>query len=205
MSKIAQRLITAAILAIFCFGVGAASLGAFGDGPRTLLANVWVLIAGFASVYYDFFERLGMVLAPLVAVGSGGYAIYQKWHFAGHNLHLRLAEYLSREERRLRGADRELDCHADRPGPARPFQSPIFSNTAIGSALRKMRWGTPSMRTLHWGRIRRAEQEVDEASKELENQLRLWELAKKKYQRRLIQAYLVKGAILAARAEELTQ
>ena len=60
-------------------------------------------------------------------VASGAYAIYQKWHFAGRNLHLRLQEFLQREEKRLRSADQELDKSAQRPGPARPFQSPPTS------------------------------------------------------------------------------
>jgi tetratricopeptide (TPR) repeat protein len=48
--------------------------------------------------------------------------------------------------------------------------------------------------------MHRAEDEVQRASKELEEQLALWESTKKDYQHRLIQAHLVKGAISAARA-----
>jgi hypothetical protein len=74
------------------------------------------------------------------------YAIYQKWHFAGRNLHLRLQEFLQREERRLRLADQELDESADRPGPPRAFQSPIFAYAKLGAALQKMAGILPHLR-----------------------------------------------------------
>jgi hypothetical protein len=51
--------------------------------------------------------------------------------------------------------------------------------------------------------MRRAEHEVQRASKELEEQLALRESRKKDYQRRLVQAHLVKGAMAAARAAKI--
>jgi hypothetical protein len=46
--------------------------------------------------------------------------------------------------------------------------------------------------------VRRAELEVEQANDELQEQLDLWESKKKDYQRRLIQAHLVKGALAAS-------
>lgn len=174
------------------------------DGSQ-LFVRLWSFATGFSAAYYEFFERLGRVLAPLVAVASGGYAIYQKWHYAGRNLHLRLQEFLEREETRLRSADDELNKAAERPGPGRPFQSPLYSWEDLRGVLQRMQWGAPTFGTLHWGRARRADAEVDRASRILEEQLELWGHRKRDYQRRLIQAHLVKGALAVARAAKLRE
>ena len=203
MPSVLRRMVWVVVVLLLAIASLAGALGWAGDGPKVLLTDIWLLLAGFVAVYYDLFERIGRVLAPLVAVASGGYAIYQKWHYAGRNLHLRLQEFLEREEKRLRAADEELDKSAKRPGPARPFQSPIFPDRTLASVLRKMGWGTPTLTTLHWSRMHRAENEVQRASKELEEQLALWESRKKDYQRRLIQAHLVKGAMAASRAARI--
>lgn len=203
MSIVLRRVALVVLIFLVAAAVFAAALGWAGDGAKALLKDLWFLLAGFVAVYYDLFERLGRVLAPLVAVASGGYAIYQKWHFAGRNLHLRLQEFLQREEKRLKAADEQLDKSAERPGPARPFQSPIFPDRTVASVLRRMGWGTPTLTTLHRSRIQRADNEIQRASQELEEQLALWEQRKKDYQRRLIQAHLVKGAIAAARAAKI--
>jgi hypothetical protein len=203
MSSATRRVVVAIAIVLLAVAALATMQGWVGDGATALLRDFWPLLAGFVAVYYDLFERVGKILAPFVAVASGGYAIYQKWHYAGRNLHLRLQEFLQQEEKRLRAADDELDKNAERPGPARPFQSPIFPDGTLGPVLRKMAWGTPTLTTLHWSRIRRAEREVQRASKELEEQLALWESRKKDYQRRLVQAHLVKGAMAAARAAKI--
>ena len=181
----------------------AGTLGWVGDGATAVLRDIWLLFAGFVAIYYEVFERIGRILAPFVAVASGGYAIYQKWHYAGHNLHLRLQEFLEREEKRLQAADQELDKGVQRPGPALPFQSPIFPDGTLAPVLRRMGWGTATLTKLHWTRMSRADDEVQRARRELEEQLALWETKKKDYQRRLIQAHLVKGGIAAARAAKV--
>jgi hypothetical protein len=203
--RIAGRLAIAAGVVLLIAAIIATMRGWVGDGPRDWLVHLWSLLAGFVAAYYELFERIGKILAPFVAVASGGYAIYQKWHYAGRNLHLRLQEFLEREEKRLRTADEELDKSAARPGPARPFQAPIFSHGDLRAVLHEMDWGTPTLTTLHWSRMRRAEQEVQRASRELEEQLSLWERRKKDYQRRLVQAHLVRGAIAAARAARIKE
>jgi len=177
--------------------------GWISEGARDWLVQLWSPLAGFVAAYYELFERIGKVLAPFVAIGSGGYAIYQKWHYAGRNLHLRLQEFLEREEKRLRAATEELDKTAERPGPQRAFQSPVFPPGKLRTTLQRMGWGTPTLSTLHWSRAHRAERELQRASKELEEQLNLWESRKKDYERRLVQAHLIKGAIAAARAAKI--
>ena len=203
MPSVLRYVALAVVITLLAAVALATTLGWPGDDPKGLLRSIWSLLAGFVAVYYDVFERVGRILAPFVAVASGAYAIYQKWHFAGRNLHLRLQEFLQREEKRLRSADQELDKSAQRPGPARPFQSPIFPDGRLAPVLREMGWGTLTLTKLHWSRIRRAGDEVERASKELEEQLALWERRKKDYQRRLIQAHLVKGAMAAARAAKM--
>jgi hypothetical protein len=205
MSTAVRRSVYAAITLLLIGSIATAWQGWLGGGPQALLMQFWAVFAGFVAVYYELFDRIGKVLAPLVAIGSGGYAIYQKWHFAGRNMHLRLQEFLAREETRLRDADRTLDRSALRPSPGRPFQAPIFEHAALRAALSQMDWGTLTLTTLHWSRMRRAEQEVQRATDELQEQLNLWEKRRADYQRRLIQAHLVKGALSVVRAARIRE
>lgn len=195
-----RRGVGLAFLSLLAFALIIAMMGWLGERPKTIVNELWLLLAEFVAAYYDLFERLGRVLAPLFAIGSGAYAIYQKWYYAGRNLHLRLQEFLLREEKRLKDADKVLEKNAIRPGPAQAFQSPLFPNAALRAALRTMNWGTVSITTLHRSSIDRAEEEVQRATTELEEQLSLWDAKKSDYQRRLIQALLVKGAIAVGRA-----
>jgi tetratricopeptide (TPR) repeat protein len=196
-------LFAATIMLLLLGMVGATFLGWLGEAPHNVMLQFWTLGAGFVAVYYELFDRMGKVLAPFVAIASGGYAIYQKWHYAGRNMHLRLQEFLAREETRLRDADKKLDASAVRPGPARSFKSPIFDEASLATILSEMGWGTLTWRSLFSSRMQRAEQEVERATTELQQQLDLWDQRKRDYQHRLMQAYLVKGALAARRAAKI--
>jgi hypothetical protein len=200
-----RTLFAAVITALFIGLIVATLLGWLGEQMQNFIFQLWAFGADFVAAYYQLFDRIGKALAPIVAIASGGYAIYQKWYYAGRNMHLRLEEFLALEETRLADAAKKLDAGAMRPGPARPFKSPIFDDASLRAALREMGWGAPTWTTLHWSRTRRAEQEVQRAATELQEQLAVWDQRKRDYQHRLVQAYLVKGALAAARAAKIKE
>jgi tetratricopeptide (TPR) repeat protein len=178
----------------------------------TLLHSLWDQLLHFAQTAVEAFTTADQVLGPafrfvgaIVAFFSGVVAIYLKFHYAEGRLHLRFQEFLEREENRLALANRKLDDVMQRPGPSREVQSPIFTRGDVLPQLRDMKLGTFELRTPLQGRMRRAERELQDAIVQLEQQLALWNLQRSCYERKKVQAHLLKGAIAATRAASRKQ
>lgn len=72
MWSLVGRLVTAAIVTLLTAAIIATMQGWISEGARDWLVQLWSPLAGFVAAYYELFERIGKVLAPFVAVGSGG-------------------------------------------------------------------------------------------------------------------------------------
>ena len=162
--------------------------------------SIWQWLQDFVHAYYSFFEEAGKLVAPIVTIGAGCYAIYQKWYFAERKLHLRLQQFLERENKRLESAQRILDEAAQRPSPALEFKSPIFRTAGLASLFRKAGVGAFSFKSFFTDRTSRAAREIDATLDELKSQLDLWDKKKIDYERKKAHAHLLKGALAAANA-----
>lgn len=153
------------------------------------------------TVSHDWLiEKLSKLIAPVVTILTGSYAIYQRWYYAENKLRLRLSQYLARENKRLAIAYEALDKRIERPSPAREFKTPIFSRWGIKPAFYASGVGSPSPLTYFLDRVDRAEVEVEHELKQLQSQLDLWDEVKSDYQARKARAHICRGAISACKA-----
>lgn len=157
-------------------------------------------IGNLNDQYYELLHKIAKFLAPLATLAAGVFAIRQKILYAERNMHLRLSEYLRREDARLAESRKYLDDSLVRPGPGKGLDEPIFVKQTLHPNLRAMRWGRIRFRRLNWSLEARTVDEVDDLIGELRSQLDLWEKQKGDFQGRKLRAHLIKGAIEASRA-----
>ncbi len=166
----------------------------------------WVALAADsvqrASVWYhgtlDGFAKL---LAPLLTLLTGCYAIY-KWHaFSERKLQYRLNDFLKREDERLTSARPQLRKIVERPGYASPFKCPVFLSVPLERAVRELGWGSYFMSP----QLGFAEAQLDASIVQLEKQLELWKKRQQYFKDQLSSAHLLKGAMLAAQAAKAEQ
>jgi hypothetical protein len=189
------------ILDVLCVGgvMGWSFFGLVVDAPvwwepiSRWFLEIWNLSSEIVSNYYKWFEEIVRVLAPYFTMAAGGYAIYTKMYYAERRLPLLLQEFLAREEARLERQRQELDRIVERPGPGRPFQSPLFVGDALEPALQQMRWG----------KLSEADNNLEASLLQLQQQLDLWQAKRRDYEKHKIEALLLKGAIAASRAGRL--
>jgi tetratricopeptide (TPR) repeat protein len=178
------------VLLLFVLGVAAAYAGLLGMSAKDFAWQTGSELIAVADRWYAWIDKFGKLGGFFVTVGSGAYAIYHKYHFAEFNMHVRLKEFLAREEERLKEANTRIVRALRRPSPARDFEAPIFSDETLNPVLREMKWGKRS----------KAEGSLQKTLSEIEEQLTLWGTQKSNYEQRKQQALLLKGAIAAARA-----
>jgi tetratricopeptide (TPR) repeat protein len=153
------------------------------------------------TVAHDWLiEKLSKLIAPVVTILTGSYAIYQRWYYAENKLRLRLSQFLARENKRLAIAYEALDKRIERPSPAREFKAPIFSRWGLKPAFYASGIGSPSPLTYFLDRVDRAEVEVGHELKQLQSQLDLWDEVKSDYQSRKARAHVCRAAIFACKA-----
>lgn len=187
MRRVLVLIVTFVVLALF---VGAMLMGWLGRELETLAWRVWSDANAIADKWYITIDKFGKLTGFFVTIGSGGYAIYQRLHFAQFNMHKRLKEFQDKVEDRLKNSKETIGKAVQRPSPAREFESPIFTDGTLNPVLRKLKWGKRP----------RADNSLQKTLDELEKQLGLGAGQQKEYELRKQQALLLKGAIAAARA-----
>jgi tetratricopeptide (TPR) repeat protein len=178
------------IVLVVVLAIGVAFTGLLGAWAKESVWHVWRELDAFAEHWYAWIDRLGKLAGLLITLGSGAYAIYQKLYFAEFNMHVRLKEFQERVEGRLKDSNRNIDKVAQRPGPSRQFESPIFTDEKLNPVLKRMKWGKRP----------KADESLQKTLDDLEKQLGLWDTQKKAYEQRKAQVCLLKGAIASARA-----
>jgi tetratricopeptide (TPR) repeat protein len=188
-------------LSVFVFLFLVLGIGWLELGPGKILLSEWLLssnhAANWASNWYqDKVDGFAKLLSPLITIASGSYAIYKGLRFADGQLHLRLQEFLKREEKRLRSARSQLRARIERPGPVRAFEEPTFLVEPMQRAVGELGWA----RYFWSARLPFAEKNLETSILEIEKQLELWKGHDDYYKRQLSAAHLLKGAISAANA-----
>jgi tetratricopeptide (TPR) repeat protein len=175
-----------------------------GPGSQLLLessttAQSWLNV--FADWYQQKLEGSAKLIAPVVTIASGSYAILKAYKFAESRLHYRLQDFVDREEKRLKGAREQLRLSIERPGPERTFRSPIFLAPALKNVMREIGWGSYFLPP----QLDYADFQVGSAIDELEKQVKLSKARDSYLNKQLATAHLLKGAMLAAEASKREQ
>lgn len=169
----------------------------FAEGSFEVLAKS---VSTLNEQYYKALKSIFEFGAPIATICAGAFAIRQKLLYAERNMHIRLAEYLNREEKRLKKSEDILSETVQRPGPSRELNAPIFVEHTLKPSLKAMKWGRIKFNKLHWTRVSRTSAEIETAISELNSQLDLWDGQKTDFKRRKFRAHLIKGAIAASKA-----
>ncbi|MFA5956151.1 tetratricopeptide repeat protein [Hyphomicrobium sp.] len=152
-------------------------------------------LGSLASWYQTKLEQSTKLVAPLVTIISGTFAIVTALSLAESRLLNRLRDFLEREEKRLRGARDQLRRTIERPGPARPFEMPFFATGELRSAMRELGWGSYFLPP----QLGYVELQLGEALTKLEKQVDLSKQHQRKVSEQLATAHLLKGAMMISR------
>lgn len=185
-------LIAVVAAAWFVVGPGSQALAGLGE-----LSKSW--IDQFAVWYQKSLDGFAKILAPIVTILSGAYAINKSIKFAESRLQYRLQDFLKREETRLKDAREKLRATIERPGPDRTFRAPLFLASGLKRAVYELGWGSYFLPP----QLDYTDFQVSSSLIQLKDQL---ERSTERHQhlgRQLATAHLLRGAILAAKATEL--
>lgn len=150
-------------------------------------------VSGWKQEFDPFIWLLGSVLAMI----PGTFVIYKWWHYRNSRLPERLNELLAKEELRLREARSALLKVVKHPTAVRAsVAAPYFVVPALKQTVRNCNWAG----WLSPFPFATAERELELALVEIEHQLDFCEKSRADTRRQEATAYVVKGAIAAARA-----
>ena len=165
------------------------------SGISTDLTAWW---NAFASWYQLKLEGSAKLLAPLITIISGTYAIVKAYKYAEARLHLRLHEYLRRDEKRLHDGGSKLRMLVDKPGVRRSFVEPAFLDDSLRSAVRELGWGSyflpPQMGLVEY--------QLGTAIAQLQRQVSIANERQRHFDKQLTTAHLLKGALWMGSASE---
>lgn len=192
------------LLLLFSFLIAVLVLSwmAIGPGSQFLLEQTSVVQSWadrFAAWYQQKLEGSAKLIAPVVTIASGSYAIVKAYKFAETRLHYRLQDFLDREEKRLTGAREQLRLSIERPGPQRPFRTPIFLAPSLKNAVHELGWGSYFLPP----QLPYADFQIGASIDQLEKQIQLSGDRHSYLKQQLATAHLLKGAMLTAEASTL--
>lgn len=175
---------------------------AIGPGWQLLMessvaAKTW--LDTFAIWYQQKLEGSAKLVAPVITIASGSYAIVKSYKFAESRLQYRLQDFLDREEKRLKGAREQLRLSIERPGRERPFRSPIFLAPSLKRVVSELGWGSYFLPP----QLAYADFQIGSSIDQLQKQVKLSSDRQSHLNLQLATAHLLKGAMLAAEATRL--
>lgn len=147
-----------------------------------------------ADAYQKTADGPTRLVAPLISLLSGAYAIYIAVAYAERRLQKRLQDFLTREEKRLTGAREQLRLILERPGPGRTFESPVFLIEPLDRAVRELGWGSYFLPA----QLPYVDHQLDRSLERLGKQIGLSKARTSKLEDQLKLAHLLKGARLTA-------
>jgi tetratricopeptide (TPR) repeat protein len=183
---------TLVIVVLAAIGGAITVVGFPGSVAETTVSDALKHANGAVQRAFPSLETLAKLAGLAITLLSGAYAIYQKIYYAEFNMKTRLREFLEREESRLNDSNKHIAKALLRPSPDRDFESPIFTNKTLKPALKRF----------NWIKKRKPDESLEAKLTELAQQLDVSDRQKNGYKRHMAQAYLLKGAIAAARAPE---
>jgi hypothetical protein len=141
------------------------------------------------------------LVGSVLALAPGSYVLYKWWYYRDSRLPLRLQELLEKDEARLRGEARvALLSAVNAPSAARATVTPpIFAVPTLKTTIRNLNWSG-------WRNpfpFATAERELETALDEIEKQLAFGEQSRINCKKQQAVAFIVKGAIAAARASQI--
>lgn len=191
-------LVVGLILAcLFAAWVSLGPGGAWIDSVMSIVGTRWKALASWYQLKLEGSTKL---LAPLITIASGTYAIVKAYKYAEARLHYRLHDFLKREEQRLAAARPKLRMVFDQPGVKREFSEPAFLNSHLRNAFREMGWGSYFL-SPQKGLV---EYQLERAITQLERQTNLSVQRQRHFDLQLTTAHLLKGAMWVAAASEQT-
>jgi tetratricopeptide (TPR) repeat protein len=170
----------------------------FSEGFKEVAWVKWQPIAARIEAIKTTLDPAIWLVGSVLALVPGSYAIYKWWHFRDSRLPMRLNEMLARDESRLRPDARFALLQAAKSPSAKRVSvtPPIFAAPALKSTIRNLNWSG-------WRNpfpFATAERELEVALNEIEKQLAFGERSRENSRKQQAVAYIVKGAIAAARA-----
>ena len=183
---------TALIVVLATIGGAVTVVGFPGTLAETTVTGALTQAHGAVERAFPSLETLAKLAGLAITLLSGAYAIYQKIYFAEFNMKTRLREFLERQELRLNESNKYLAKALLRPNPDRDLESPIFTSKTLKPALKRF----------NWIKRRSLDGSLEKKLADLSEQLELSNKRQDGYKRHMAQAYLLKGAIAAARAPE---
>lgn len=167
--------------------------GAWLDG---LLSGFADKLGAVASWYQSKFDGSARLIAPIITILSGTYALVKTYKYAEARLHHRLHEFILREDARLREARSKMRMLADQPGVKREFVAPVFLDNHLKRAVRELGWGSyflpPQMGLVEY--------QLESAIAQIESQTTLSVQRHRHLELQLATAHLLRGALLVATA-----
>lgn len=184
-------LIAALAAAWFVVGPGSHSVVAIGS-------TIGERLSAFADWYQLKLEGSAKLIAPVITIASGSYAIVKAYKFAESRLQYRLQDFLDREEKRLKDAREQLRLIVERPAAGRPFRTPMFLVPAMKRVVRELGWGSYFLPP----QLPYVDFQIGQSIDQLEKQVKLSSERQDHLVSQLATAHLLKGALLAADASK---
>jgi tetratricopeptide (TPR) repeat protein len=176
-------------------------LGPGGDWAFEISSLLQTTAQHVGDWYQQTLEGSAKLIAPVITIASGTYAIVKGYKHAEARLHVRLNDYLEREERRLSAARKQLRLIIERPGVRRDFREPIFLSPSLKGAVRELGFGSYFLPP----QIDYASYQLSSAIDQLEKQVGLSARRQKSLDTQLATAHLLKGAMAVAAASKARQ
>lgn len=160
----------------------------------------WIDVSAEFELWRRTLDPAIWLLSSLLAMVPGGFVIYKWWNYRNSRLPERLALMLAKDEVRLREHARAALLQAvENPSAARAVVSPpIFAVPALKTCIRNIGWAG----WINPFPFETADKELGDAIAEIEERLKFCEKSRADCRRQEATAYLVKGAIAAARAKQ---
>ncbi len=155
---------------------------------------------GIVQSWRDALDPFIWLVGSLLALIPGSFAAYRWWFYSKYRLPLRLEELLNQQAVQVKEARDALLSAIEVPNAARVrVTPPLFTVPALQHSIRNLSWGGWSSPFL----FSSAESEMNDALGELNQKLVFCEKRRRDCITQQATAYLVKGAIAAARATRL--
>jgi tetratricopeptide (TPR) repeat protein len=162
------------------------------------ISSAWSIFTADVHAWRQTLDPLIWIIASVLAIIPGSFAIYRWWFYRDSRLPERLNELIAKEEKRLHAARAALLSAVQNPDARHaPVTPPYFFGPSFSQTVRNLGWGGWVMNPFFFTI---AEQEIEVALVEIERRLHFCEQSQANCRNQEAAAYLVKGALAAARA-----
>ncbi len=166
-----------------------------------IASTIFKMLASAGSSASDWMAQLQPIIQEhgekLIALAGVCFGVWKWWVYRESILHRRLEKYLTRENKRISTAQRDVIEAINRPGPAGHSAQTLYAVGPLRSILRRRKW-EPVLN--YTGTEHGAERQLDRALDKIQQRIAHAERALLILRRQQVGAHSIKGAIAAARA-----